>query len=636
MSQESHKSKKKERTFQMQQQSQPEPLAQPEAERKRFTSEGTNIGERSSLAGSSTGTSSAFDTPSTYSGAGIPSSEVRREKAHDLHSTWKDTSGAPSSTSSATPSALPLPASDVSSRDAAIMTGGSTRSDTGGLGYSSSSGSSGLTGHSTSHPYSASTSAQDWNHPSSSSSNWGTSGIGQSSSAGSTGLGSSGLGSTGSSGIGQSSSLGSSDLGYGSTGSSGVGHSSMGSTGLGSTGSSGIGQSSLGSTGSGYPSASSSTFPASTASSGMHTEQPVVQPIVQPIVLQPIIQSSALPAGSSALPSSSFSGSGYSAPSSSIPGYTAGTSTGSSYPSTSSSGQSMLDTAKEKFQQAKDTVKEKYEQAKDTVKETVGGTGTSGTSGPSMMDTAKEKLQQAKVATETTGQSVLETAKEKIYQAKAAASSTVESAKLKASEAAEKWTGGKDKRQIARETVGTENVIAPEVLAKKSTKPEEELANETLVVFVDGSLASDKAFSYAVKHKQEGDILYFINIPRGLAVTQKGITVVKSLDTGVLEEVNRNLRDQSHQIIQHYEDKVRSLKLDRANGVTLDITSSPEDAAIDFLKEKGATLAFVGTRGLGSMQKFFESSFSQYLINNAPCAVMVVRCEASECERVSE
>jgi nucleotide-binding universal stress UspA family protein len=55
------------------------------------------------------------------------------------------------------------------------------------------------------------------------------------------------------------------------------------------------------------------------------------------------------------------------------------------------------------------------------------------------------------------------------------------------------------------------------------------------------------------------------------------------------------------------------------------VRGAPGPALCDLARELGADAIVVGSRGLGAIRRALLGSVSTYVVNNAPCAVMVVR-----------
>lgn len=148
---------------------------------------------------------------------------------------------------------------------------------------------------------------------------------------------------------------------------------------------------------------------------------------------------------------------------------------------------------------------------------------------------------------------------------------------------------------------------------------------ETIVVFVDGSDLADKAFEKAVQWKKKDDTLYVVHIPKDMSGAMKGIIVMQTLDTTLFNEINSDIVEHSKSLIAKYVKKCAELAVSNMHGVSLGISNDPTEEAVQFLQEHKATVVFVGSRGLGAMKKFFMGSFSDYVLKNAGCSVMVVK-----------
>ena len=52
---------------------------------------------------------------------------------------------------------------------------------------------------------------------------------------------------------------------------------------------------------------------------------------------------------------------------------------------------------------------------------------------------------------------------------------------------------------------------------------------------------------------------------------------------------------------------------------------SPAGRALEFIETTKPDMAIIGSRGLGKLKRLLLGSVSRYLVENAPCPVMVVK-----------
>lgn len=87
------------------------------------------------------------------------------------------------------------------------------------------------------------------------------------------------------------------------------------------------------------------------------------------------------------------------------------------------------------------------------------------------------------------------------------------------------------------------------------------------------------------------------------------------------------MREHRMESLKHLQDAVEVL-VQGAPGLRVSsalLKGSPKDALIAEVESWGADLIVVGSHGHGPIRRFFLGSTSQYVANNAPCSVEIVR-----------
>jgi len=150
-------------------------------------------------------------------------------------------------------------------------------------------------------------------------------------------------------------------------------------------------------------------------------------------------------------------------------------------------------------------------------------------------------------------------------------------------------------------------------------------AGRTLMVLVDGSDNSKKAFDAVLAWKRPQDKLYVVHAVEVVASIPVGVgPAVAFVDPGVLESANESLKKRGAAIVKDYANKCEELKV--PNVITSVLTTqNPKESVVKYAKDKAIETIFVGTRGLGAVKRFFLGSFSNYIVNHADCDVMVVK-----------
>eukprot|EP00456_Euglypha_rotunda_P093783 TRINITY_DN9918_c0_g1_i8.p1 TRINITY_DN9918_c0_g1~~TRINITY_DN9918_c0_g1_i8.p1 ORF type:complete len:168 (+),score=4.51 TRINITY_DN9918_c0_g1_i8:142-645(+) len=147
-----------------------------------------------------------------------------------------------------------------------------------------------------------------------------------------------------------------------------------------------------------------------------------------------------------------------------------------------------------------------------------------------------------------------------------------------------------------------------------------------LAVFLDGSPQSDKAFVKALSYARPQDILFLVNIPCPVNPFIKGIVVAETLDPSFFNEIQSQQEEASKTLLESYRQRCHEAKVGHVYGAALKPKKgNVKETAIRWLTKRKIDLAFVGTRNHGEFVSFFVGSFSRYLLNNAPCSVMITR-----------
>ena len=134
-----------------------------------------------------------------------------------------------------------------------------------------------------------------------------------------------------------------------------------------------------------------------------------------------------------------------------------------------------------------------------------------------------------------------------------------------------------------------------------------------ILVPVDGSETADNAVDEAVEmakaYGAELHILYVANINQ--------LAINACLSDAILEAVNKA----GNEILEKAADKVPG----NINVITTSETGSPSVTITDFADEIKADLIVIGSRGLGLVKGVLLGSVSQYVVEHAPCPVVVVK-----------
>lgn len=136
---------------------------------------------------------------------------------------------------------------------------------------------------------------------------------------------------------------------------------------------------------------------------------------------------------------------------------------------------------------------------------------------------------------------------------------------------------------------------------------------EKILIPVDGSESSERALGKGIELanalKVKLMFLYVANVNQ--------LAVNSCLSAELLEAVNKA----GDVVLTHAEESApEGIETERVME-----TGSPAPVIIDVAEEHGVDLIVMGSRGLGLVKGVLLGSVSQYVVENAKCAVMVVK-----------
>jgi nucleotide-binding universal stress UspA family protein len=136
---------------------------------------------------------------------------------------------------------------------------------------------------------------------------------------------------------------------------------------------------------------------------------------------------------------------------------------------------------------------------------------------------------------------------------------------------------------------------------------------EKILIPVDGSESSEHALGKGIELanalKAKLMFLYVANVNQ--------LAVNSCLSSELLEAVNKA----GDVVLTHAEESTPDgIETERVME-----TGSPAPVIIDVAEENGVDLIVMGSRGLGLVKGVLLGSVSQYVVENAKCAVMVVK-----------
>lgn len=154
---------------------------------------------------------------------------------------------------------------------------------------------------------------------------------------------------------------------------------------------------------------------------------------------------------------------------------------------------------------------------------------------------------------------------------------------------------------------------------KRDTKPQGATDKPQFVVLVDGSRDSDYAFQSCLMHAKASDLsTAHIVVLCIIEVVQRE----EDLGENVYQEANEELIEEGHEILKTFHKSYLGIqtKLIQCG------EGEGKQTTIQYLQDSGAKVVFVGTRGIRPATAIFSlGSFSQHVLQNAPCQVVLVR-----------
>lgn len=149
---------------------------------------------------------------------------------------------------------------------------------------------------------------------------------------------------------------------------------------------------------------------------------------------------------------------------------------------------------------------------------------------------------------------------------------------------------------------------------------------------VDGSAFSEHAFRECLKFKHPDDELLITH-----AVELRQTVYTAYAPPVVFASLNEQLTEQAKRLVQSYAKKCRDMGIKNVSSIVIQSVDEPPKAGtVSIATKNNVDLIVVGSRGLGAIKRFFLGSFSNYLVNHAPCNVMVVKHGEMEAKNQQE
>jgi len=137
-----------------------------------------------------------------------------------------------------------------------------------------------------------------------------------------------------------------------------------------------------------------------------------------------------------------------------------------------------------------------------------------------------------------------------------------------------------------------------------------------ILVPVDGSensdMAVDQAIDLAKKYSAELHLIHVVPVTTALITGPEALAI----------DVSKQLESSGERILSTAQGRVESMGLE---AVTRLEHGQPADRIIQIAKDEKFDLIVVGSRGLGSIARFFLGSVSDKVSHHATCAVLIVK-----------
>ncbi|XP_031552873.1 universal stress protein A-like protein [Actinia tenebrosa] len=147
----------------------------------------------------------------------------------------------------------------------------------------------------------------------------------------------------------------------------------------------------------------------------------------------------------------------------------------------------------------------------------------------------------------------------------------------------------------------------------------------TVLIPVDGSKNSIRAFEWYCSHvKEEGDKLVIVHaytIPPMQAAKHSSVDFKNQLlEWHILIQ---KAEEKARSILKIFEEGCKKLK-GSVSCRLMHAGGNPGEVIMKFVKDEGANLLIVGSRGMGVIRRTFLGSVSDYIVHHASIPVIVV------------
>ncbi|HLQ40956.1 MAG TPA: universal stress protein [Tetragenococcus sp.] len=137
-----------------------------------------------------------------------------------------------------------------------------------------------------------------------------------------------------------------------------------------------------------------------------------------------------------------------------------------------------------------------------------------------------------------------------------------------------------------------------------------------ILVAIDGSKQSEKAFKEGIEIAKRNDAtLYLVWIINDVELTTSAYAFSR-----LLEDEQTNIDEQMGDML----DEVKAAGITKVEKI-VDIGSPKEMIAVELPKEYEIDLIVIGSTGKGAIAQALVGSTTAFVVNHAPCNVMVIK-----------
>ena len=136
---------------------------------------------------------------------------------------------------------------------------------------------------------------------------------------------------------------------------------------------------------------------------------------------------------------------------------------------------------------------------------------------------------------------------------------------------------------------------------------------KNILVAVDGSDQANQAIQEAIEISKRNQASLFVVHAKDVAQLYGTAYIMPA----VLEEAEK----QSAEIL----DEAGTLIGDKVEYKAFQVSGSPKKEIVDFAEENDIDLIVMGSTGKGAIDRVLVGSTASYVVNHAPCNVMVVK-----------